>query len=100
MPTFMTLVFRFFLLAAGLLFAASLGLAAMLMLALWGIRAAWASLTGKPGMPFTIRIDPRRGFERMHRRAGSGRQTARANVVRPGRGPADISDVEPRTPQA
>jgi len=100
MPTFMTFVFRLFLLAAGLLFAASLGLAAMLMLALWGVRVAWARLTGKPAMPFTIRIDPRGGFERMHQRAGQGRRTPRANVVRPGRGAADISDVEPRTPQA
>jgi hypothetical protein len=84
----MTFVFRLLLLAAGLLFAASLGLAAMLMLALWGVRAAWARLTGKPAMPFTIRIDQR------------GRRAPRANVVRPGRGAADISDVEPRTPQA
>jgi len=96
----MTFVFRFFLLAAGLLFAASLGLAAMLMLALWGVRAVWAKLTGRPATPFIVRIDPRGGFERMYQRAGQGRRTQGANVVRPGRGPADVSDVEPRTPQA
>jgi hypothetical protein len=77
----MTFVLRLFLLAAGLLFAAGLGLAAVLMLALWGVRAAWARLTGKPAMPFIIR-------------------TRRANIVRPRRAPADITDVEPRTPQA
>jgi hypothetical protein len=81
MPTFMTFVLRLFLLVAGLLFAASLSLAAVLMLALWGVRAAWARLTGKPAVPFIIR-------------------TRRANIVRPRRAPADITDVEPRTPEA
>ena len=81
MPTFMNFVFRLFLLVAGLVFAASLGLAAALMLALWGVRAAWARLTGKPAMPSIIR-------------------TRRTNVVRPRRAPADVTDVEPRTPQA
>ena len=81
MPTFMTFVLRLFLLVAGILFAASLGVAAVLMLALWGVRAVWAKLTGKPAMPFIIR-------------------TRRANIVRPRAAPADITDVEPRTPQA
>jgi polyferredoxin len=81
MPTFMTFISRLFLLAAGLLFAAGLGLAAVVMLALLGVRAAWARLTGKPAMPFIIR----------HRRANSVRQRRPA---------ADITDVEPRTPQA
>lgn len=100
MPTFMTFVSRLFLLAAGLVFAASLGLAAMLMLALWGVRAAWAKLTGKPAMPFIIRIDPRGGFERMYRQAEHGRRTPRADAVRHGRAAADISDVKPKTPEA
>jgi hypothetical protein len=81
MPTFMNFVFRLFLLVAGLVVAASLGLAAALMLALWGVRAAWSRLTGKPAMPFIVR-------------------TRRTNVVRPRRAPADVTDVEPRTPQA
>jgi hypothetical protein len=81
MPTFMTFVLRLFLLVAGLMFAVGLGLATVLMLALWGVRAAWARLTGKPAMPFIIRA-------------------RRANIVRPRRAPADITDVEPRTPEA
>ena len=81
MPTFMTFVLRLFVLVAGLLFAASLSVAAVLMLALWGVRTAWARLTGKPAMPFIIR-------------------TRRANIVRTRRAPADITDVEPRPPQA
>jgi len=83
MPAFMTFVLRFFLLVTGLLFAASLGLAATLMLALWGARAAWARLTGKPSVPFIIR-------------------TRRADILRPrrapARAPADITDVEPKAP--
>jgi hypothetical protein len=84
MPTFMTFVLRLFLLVAGLLFAASMGVATVLMLVLWGVRAAWGRLTGKPAMPFIVR-------------------TRRANIVGRRRAPADITDitdVEPRTPQA
>jgi len=85
MPTFMTFVLRLFLLLAGLLFAASLSVAAALMLAVWGVRAAWARLTGKPSVPFIIR-------------------TRRADILRPrrapARAPADITDVEPKAPQA
>ncbi|NPC56581.1 hypothetical protein [Caenimonas soli] len=77
----MTFFVRLFLLAAGLVFAASLSVAAALMLAVWGVRAAWARLTGKSTLPFVVR--PRR-----------------ANIVRPGRAAADISDVEPKTPKA
>ena len=81
MPTFIDFVLRLFLLVAGLLFAAGLGLAAAVMLAIWGVRAAWARLTGKPAMPYIVRA-------------------RRPNTVRPRRGPADITDVEPRSPQA
>jgi len=83
MPTFLTFVLRLFLLLAGLLFAASLGLAAALMVALWGVRAAWVRLTGKPAVPFVIRT-----------------RKEKANIVRRRQASADISDVEPRTPQA
>jgi len=82
MPTIMTFILRLFLLVAGLLFAASMSVAAVFMLALWGVRAAWARLTGQPAMPSIIR-------------------TRSANIVRPRQAaPADITDVEPRTPQA
>jgi hypothetical protein len=100
MLTLINFFFRFFLLAAGLVFAAGLALMAALMLALWGLRAAWARLTGKPAMPFIVRIDPRRGFEDMYRRrARHPRHAPGANAPRPARA-ADVSDVEPRMPQA
>lgn len=58
----------------GLLFAASLAVAALLLLAVWGLRMAWARLTGKPVTPWTVmfgqRFDPRQGFDRFRAAAG------------------------------
>lgn len=99
MPTFMTFLLRILLLAAGLVFAASLAVAAVLMLAVWGVRAGWARLTGRRVAPFTMRVDPRGGFEQMVRRGRQGSATPRADAVRPGRAVADITDVEPRVPR-
>ena len=100
MPTPLSFLIRLILLAAGLLFAASLALAFMLMLSVWMARAAWAKLTGRPVRPFIIRIDPRAGFERMYRGAGQGRATPRSGAGRSRQHAADISDVVPRTPEA
>ena len=97
MPTFLSFLFRLFLVAAGLLFAASLAVAAVLMLGVWGVRAAWAKLTGRPVVPFIIRINPRGGFERMYRRAGDGSRTPRADAIQPGRKLGDVTDVEPKS---
>lgn len=93
-------LFRLFLLAAGLVFAAGLAVVAALMFAMWGLRAAWARLTGRSAMPFIVRIDPRRGFGNMYRRrARQSRAAPGANALRPAR-TADVSDVEPRMPKA
>jgi hypothetical protein len=100
MLTLMNFLFRLLLLAAGLVFATALALVATSMLALWGLRAAWARLTGKPAMPFIVRIDPRRGFGDMYRRrAQQPHRAPGANGLRPARA-ADVSDVEPRMPEA
>jgi len=100
MPTLVTFILRLFLLAAGLLFAASLAVAAVLMLAVWGVRAAWAKLTGQPVAPFIVRIDPRAGFERMYRRSETaGSRTPRADAARRGRPVGDVTDVEARSPE-
>lgn len=95
MPTLLSFLIRLFLVAAGLLFAASLAVAVVLMLTLWGVRAAWAKLTGRPVMPFVVRIDPRGGFERMYRRAGQGSPTPRSSAVRQ-RQAGDVTDVDPK----
>jgi hypothetical protein len=99
MPTFMNFLLRLFLLAAGLVFAISAGIAALLMVAIWGVRAVWARLTGQAVSPFIVRVHPRQGFEAMYRRADGESRTPRADsVVQPGRKIADVTDVEPRAP--
>ena len=56
------LVLRVVVLAMGVVVFLSL-LAAVLVLALvWGLRAAWARITGKPVTPWVMRMDPRTGF--------------------------------------
>jgi hypothetical protein len=85
---------RFVLIAGGLLFTAALAAAGVLMLAFWGVRSAWAKVTGRPVMPFIIRIDPRAGFDRMYRTAqgtaASGTDSFRRRSL------ADVADVEAR----
>ena len=94
MPTFLNFLVRLFLVAAGLLLAASLAVAFVLMLGLWGVRAAWAKLTGRPVMPFIVRVDPRGGFEQMYRRAAQGSRASRASGARRSGRVSDVTDVE------
>jgi hypothetical protein len=100
MPTLLSLLLRVFLLAGGLLFAASLALAFVLMIGLWGVRSAWARLTGRPVMPFIMRMDPRAGFDRMYRRPEQGSRTPRADTIQTGAQSADVTDVEARSPRS
>jgi hypothetical protein len=99
MPTLLSFLVRLLLVVVGVLFAASLAVAFVLMLGWWGARAAWARLTGGPVMPFVVRIDPRGGFARFSRRAEQGSRTPRADSVQRGRKIGDVSDVEARTPR-
>jgi hypothetical protein len=100
MPTFLNLLLRVFLVAAGALLAASLAAAFVLMAVVWGARSAWAKLTGRPVMPFMMRIDPRAGFDRMYRRPHSSSRTPRADAVQARVRPGDITDVEARLPRS
>jgi hypothetical protein len=99
MPTFLSFVSRVFLVAAGLLFAASLAVAFVLMAAAWTVRGAWARLTGRPVMPFMMRIDPRAGFDRMYRRPPQPSRTPRADAIQPGAKLGDVTDVEAHSPR-
>ena len=97
----MNFVLRLFLLLAGLVFAISAGIAALLMLGIWGVRAVWARLTGQSVSPFIVRVNPRQGFESMYRRGEDASRTPRADSVVPaGRKLADVTDVEPRAPSS
>jgi len=104
---------RAILFAFGLVFALSLLVAVLLLAAVWGLRYGWARLTGKPVTPWTMRFDPRSGFDRF-RAAQEAAAPSAADVVNSrarGNGDApsprfdaadDVSDVrikrvEPRT---
>ena len=99
MPTFMTFLFRIFLIAAGLMFAVGMAVAALLLLVVWSVRAVWAKLTGRPVLPFVMGIDPRSGFERVYRKARQRSPTPRADAVRSGRNISEVTDVEARLPR-
>jgi hypothetical protein len=100
MPTFLSFVLRVFLVAAGLLFAASLAVAFVLMALAWSVRSAWAKLAGRPVIPFMMRIDPRAGFDRMYRRPRqTTSRTPRADAIQAGTTLGDVTDVEARSPR-
>ena len=76
----MNFIFRVILLLLGLVFAASLAVAVMLLAAVWGVRYAWGRLTGKPVTPWMAsmggRFNPRSGFDRFRNAARPGEPTA------------------------
>jgi hypothetical protein len=87
-------ILRLVLLAAGLVFAASLVVVATVLLALWGLRYLWARLTGKPVAPLMFRVDPRAGFGRVYRgEAGAPFGQPRPRGAQPVRESADVTDV-------
>lgn len=94
MATILSFVLRLVLLAAGLVFAASLAVMFLAVLGFWLLRAAWARLTGRPVMPFVMRVDPRSGFA-MYRRAAEPAPTRRTGTAPLAR-VADVTDVEPK----
>ena len=97
---------RAVLLAAGLVLFLSLLAAAMVLALAWGLRAVWARLTGRPIVPWTMRVDPRSGWSTVYRssarwtapRAGAAPEgdaaESRRGGVLPGAG--DVTDVKPR----
>lgn len=108
----MNFIFRVILLLLGLVFAASLAVAVMLLAAVWGVRYAWGRLTGKPVTPWMSsmggRFNPRSGFDKFRHAAQPAEPTAadvanaRArgeSVERPVRirgSAGDVTDVAPK----
>ena len=109
----MNFIFRVILLLLGLVFAASLAVAVMLLAAVWGVRYAWGRLTGKPVTPWMAsmggRFNPRSGFDRFRNAAQQSGPSAadvanaRArgeSVERPVRirgSASDVTDVSPKS---
>lgn len=100
MQTLFTFLIRLVLLAAGLVFAASLLVVMTLVASAWGLRSAWARLTGRPVTPFVFRMDPRAGFGQVYRgRWQAGATTPAAAPLRPERRElGDVTDVEVKPP--
>lgn len=105
----MNFIFRVILLLLGLVFAASLAVAVMLLAAVWGVRYAWGRLTGKPVTPWVMRFNPRSGFDKFRNAAQPAEPSAadvanaRArgeSVERPVRirgSASDVTDVSPKS---
>ncbi|MET3375845.1 hypothetical protein ABIC89_004919 [Variovorax boronicumulans] len=77
----MNFILRVILLLLGLVFAASLAVAALLLAAAWGVRYAWGRLTGKPVTPWVMRFNPRSGFDRFRHAAQQPAEPTAADVV-------------------
>ncbi|MDM0105850.1 hypothetical protein QTH97_12970 [Variovorax sp. J22R24] len=71
---------RLVLFFLGLIVAASLTVAVLLLAMVWGLRYGWARLTGQPVKPWVMRFDPRGGFDRF-RAAGRPAEPTAADVV-------------------
>ncbi|GER11835.1 MULTISPECIES: hypothetical protein [Variovorax] len=77
----MNFILRVILLLLGLVFAASLAVAALLLAAVWGVRYAWGRVTGKPVTPWVMRFNPRSGFDRFRHAAQQPAEPTAADVV-------------------
>ena len=96
LSTLTRFVVRVILVAMGLVFAASLVCVLLALATLWGLRALWAKLTGRPVTPWVMRVDPGAGWNRAFKAAdrwrpqpasGPGRSTADREI-------ADVTDVQ------
>jgi len=76
----LNLLLRLVLFFMGLVFAASLAVAVLLLAAIWGLRYGWARLTGQQTRPWVMRFDPRGGFDRF-RSAGRREAPSAADVA-------------------
>ncbi len=92
MTTIFRFLFRALLLAFGLVFAASLALAFVVLLGVWSARSVWARLTGRTVKPFVMRVNPREGFGQVFR-AGQKRTPGQPRAA------SDVTDVQVKEPR-
>lgn len=86
MGTLFRLVLRIGLALAGLVFVLSLLFAALVLLALWSLRAIWARLNGRPVARWTFTVDRQAVWDRFYRARSHNPAKARIDV--------DVIDVE------
>jgi hypothetical protein len=72
-------LFRLLLALAGLVFLASLLAVALVLLLLWGLRALWSRLTGRPVQPLVFTVLRRTQWERFYRSGAA--PSPEANVI-------------------
>ncbi len=90
-------VLRLVLLLMALIFIASLLAAAVVLLAVWGVRRLWARLTGRPVSPWVFRVDPRAQWNRFYHAADRWPPPSSRFARPPGAPhgkPPDVQDVE------
>ena len=91
---------RVAMLAAGLIFLASVLVMALILLGVWLLRALWAKLTGQPVIPWTFQVNRQAMWNRFYRPPdsgqgpGSGQGAGWSTAQR--RDDADVMDVEPK----
>ena len=110
------LVLRLIVIASGLVVFLCVLSAALLLALVWGARAVWARLTGRPVMPWAMKMDPRAGWSTVYRSTarwsaasgGGAEDGAQSRTGRSGEGAAsqpslrgmrsspDVTDVQPR----
>ncbi len=102
MTDFFAGIARFFLrvllLLMGLVFAASLIVAVLVLACIWALRAGWASLTGRPVTPWVMRVNPQDGWNRFYK-SGSAWPGPHAGDA-PRRDLSDVTDVEVKEPRS
>lgn len=72
MPTILRLLLSLGLFAVGLVLAAGMLVASLMLLAFWSVRALCLKLAGRRAPPFTARFSPREAFRGTRRRASAG----------------------------
>lgn len=60
-------IVRLAVVAVGVVFFLSLLTVAALLAVVWGARALWARVTGRPVTPWAMRMDPRTGWSTVYR---------------------------------
>lgn len=97
---------RIGLMLIGLVFFVSLLAVAAVLALVWGVRALWARLTGRPVTPWVMRMRPQAGWQTVYRsgaqwmaQTGPSARSAEPYGASRGHGvlpAADVTDVQPR----